>query len=157
VLEAVAQRPPLAGGVFQQHHRPASRPRPERQPDGIGDQPQRVGFSARRARAGVNDDAEQAQRVGALELVEEGVERLLAQLREGRRQVDQVTRVRHDGRDAGLVEAAAERSDVGRIERLSAPLAAVLAEYLQRLTAVHDGALDGVRDAAGDRHMRADA
>ena len=51
----------------------------------------------------------------------------------------------------------AEQLDLGRVERLAAPLIRVLREDLQRLAAVDDRAIDGLRDAAGHRHVRADS
>ena len=75
----------------------------------------------------MNDDAEQAERVGAIELVDERRDRLLAQHRERRGEVDQVAGVRDDGRDARLVDAPAEKPDFGAVERLAAPLVGVLA------------------------------
>ena len=71
-------------------------------------------------------------------------------------EIDQVAGVRHGRRDAGLVEPPAEAPDLRGIERLAPPLVGVLGEDLQRFAAMHDGAIDGFRDAAGDGHMRAD-
>ncbi len=104
----------------------------------------------------MNDDAKQAERLGAIDLVHERGDRLFAQDRERRRQVDQVARVRDDGRDAGLLDALAEQPDFSVLERLAAPLVRVLREDLQRLASVHDRAIDGLRDAARDGHVRAD-
>jgi hypothetical protein len=65
--------------------------------------------------------------------------------------------VRNHRRDAGFVHAPPEGADIGRIERLAFPLARVLAEDLQRLAPVEDGALDRLGDAAGDGHVGPDA
>ena len=117
----------------------------ERSADRVGDQTERLVFGSRRADAGVNDDAEQAERVRAIELVDERGRASVAERRRRGRQVDQIARVRHDGRDAGLLDAAAEPADVGRIERLADQLARVLREDLQRFAAMQHRPFDGVR------------
>ena len=61
--------------------------------DGVRNQPEPVVLGARRAGARMNDDAEQAERIGAIELVDERGDRLLAERGERRREVDQVTGV----------------------------------------------------------------
>ena len=53
MLEAMADGPALAGGVFEQHHRPASRAGAERLANGVGDETQRVRHRPGRARAGM--------------------------------------------------------------------------------------------------------
>ena len=103
----------------------------------------------------MNHHAEQTERLGAIELVDEGRQRRLAQRGRRGRQVDQVAGVRDDWRDAGLFDPPAERADVGRIERLAAQLAGILAEDLQRFAAVEHRPLDGVRDATGHGHVSA--
>ena len=45
----------------------------------------------------------------------------------------------------------------GPIKRFPAPLVRVFREDLQRLTTVNDRPVDGLRNAAGDRHVGADA
>ena len=82
VLEAMPDRPALAGGVLEQHHRPAAAAgRGTRCRDGIGDETQRVVHRSRRARAGMQHHAEQSQRVRAIELIDERGNRQLAQRR----------------------------------------------------------------------------
>jgi len=105
----------------------------------------------------LNHDTEQAERFRAIELVDERGHRLFAQDGKGRGEVDQVAGVRHHRRDAALFDALAEQPHFGSVERLAAPLTRILGEDLQRFAAVHDGALDGLRDAARDRHVGADA
>ena len=61
--------------------------------DGFGNQAQGIVFAAGGAGAGMNDDAEQAQRLGAIEFVDEGGDRLLAEQRQGGGEIDQVTGV----------------------------------------------------------------
>ena len=123
--------------------------------DGLGDQSQCVIFGAGRARAGVNDHAAQAERLGAIQFVDEGRDRLLTELRQGRGEIDQVAGVRHDRRQAGLVDALTKPDDFVRVDRLSEPLVRVLAEDLQGLAAMNDSAIDRLRNPAGDRHVRA--
>ena len=98
----------------------------------------------------MDDDTKQAERMRAIELVDEGSDGHRSQRRIGRRQIDQIAGVRHHGRDAGLVNARAETLDLVALEWLAAPLTGVLAEDLQRFAAVHDGSIDGFRDAARD-------
>ena len=93
VLEPMPQRSSLARRVLEQHHRLVTRPRLVRDANRIGDQTQRVLVRPRRARAGMNHDAEQAERFGAIQFVDECGDRLLAQNRKGRGEVDQVTGV----------------------------------------------------------------
>ncbi len=157
VLEPVAERPALARRMFEQHHRLCARPRLEGDGNGVRDETQCLVVRPRRACARVDDDAKQAKRRGAIDLIHECRDRLLAEERERRGEVDQVTGVRDDRLDAGLLDAAAEQPDFGGVERLAAPLVSVLGEDLQRLASVHDGALDGFRDAARDGHVRADS
>jgi hypothetical protein len=71
MFEAVSESSSLARGVFKQHHRAPAWPCGKRVTDRRGDEPQRVLIAARRARAGMDDDAEEAERVGAIELVDE--------------------------------------------------------------------------------------
>ena len=157
VVEAVPERPALARRMFEQHHRLCARPRLEGDSDGVRDETQGLVIRSRRACARVQDDAKQTERLGAIDLIHECRDRLLAQDGERRREIDQVTRVRDDRGDDGLLDAAAEQSDFGGVERLAAPLARVLGEDLQRLAFVHDRALDGLGDAARDGHVRADS
>jgi len=153
----MAERATLAGGVFEQHHRLDARPGFERHADCIRNQPQRLVVRSGRARAGMNDDAEQAQRLGAIDLVDEGCDRLLAQRRECRGEIDQVAGVRDHGCDSRLLDALPESLDFAAVQGLTKPLIRVLREDLQGLASVDDRALDGLRDAAGNGHVRADS
>jgi hypothetical protein len=105
----------------------------------------------------MNDHSKEAERIGAIELVDECGDRLLAQYRERRGEIDQITGVRDRRVDAGLLDACTKRVDVGPIERFPAPLVRVFREDLQRLTPVYDGPIHCLCNAAGDRHVRADA
>jgi hypothetical protein len=72
VLEAVADSPSLAGGVFQQHHCPAPPPRLEGDADAIGNQAQGICLADGGARPRMDHDAEQAKRLGPVQFVDEG-------------------------------------------------------------------------------------
>ena len=63
LLEAVAQRRALAGRVLEQHHRPAAAPGPQQARDRRRDGGQARFLRARRVGTGVEDDAEQAERL----------------------------------------------------------------------------------------------
>src|SRR5688572_28733851 len=93
VLEPVTDGPPLAGGMFEQYHRPALRPGLECRPNRLADQAHRVVLGAGRAGSRMDDDAEQAEGDGTIELVDERVDRLFPQVGERGGQVDQVTGV----------------------------------------------------------------
>ena len=103
----------------------------------------------------MNHDAAQAKGLRPIELVDESRNRLLTELRQGSRQVDQVAGVRDHGVQSRFVDALTKPDDLLGVDRLAEPLVRVLAEDLQRLAAVHDGAVDSLRDSAGDRHVRA--
>jgi cyanophycinase-like exopeptidase len=93
MLEAMAERAPLPGGVLEQHHRLAPRPRLERLADGVRDQPQSLVFGSGGTGPGMNDHAQQAEGVGTIQFIDERVDRLPAKPFERGREVDQVTGV----------------------------------------------------------------
>src|SRR4029450_9726355 len=101
------------------------------------DEPQRVVFTPGRARARMNDDPEQTERVRAIELVDERRNRLRAKRGIGCREIDQIARVRHRRTDASLIKPTAESPDLVSIERAASPLIRILREALQRLAAAH--------------------
>ena len=70
MFEAMSDGPPLPGHVLQQHHRPLPRSSIERGADRVRDQAQGVFLRAGGARARMNDDAQQTERLGAIELVD---------------------------------------------------------------------------------------
>src|SRR6185436_7312162 len=144
---------PLSRRVLEQHHRLLARPRLERLSNGVADPPKALLVGAFRARAWMNDHAEKAERSGAIELVDEGVDRLLPQHRRGRCEVDQVAGVRDDRCDARTIGLAAKLANVNGIERFAAPLVGVLGEDLKCFASVEDGAVDGLRHTAGHRHV----
>ena len=156
MLEPVSEGAPLSSRVLEQHHRFPARAGAKCGVNRVGNRRERVGLGARSARAGVDDDAEQSERLRAIEFINKRVDRLLSKDRRGRGQIDQIARVRDDGRDAGLVDALAESPHVGRIEWFPSPLTGVFREDLQRFAAVHGRAVDRVRHPAGDGHVRAD-
>ena len=93
MLEAMAERAALPGGVLEQHHRLPARPRFERLADGVRNQPQPLVFRPSGTRSGMNDDAQQAQGVGTIQFIDKRVDRLLSERGERGRKVDQVTGV----------------------------------------------------------------
>src|SRR5687767_10583741 len=92
-LEPVTEGAALAGACLQEHHRFASRSRLERLANGVRNQPEPVVFGACRAGARMNNHAEQSERIGAIQLVDESGDRLLPERAERCREVDQVTGV----------------------------------------------------------------
>ena len=70
--------------------------------------------------------------------------------------VDQIAVVRDDRLDAGLGDAPAEQRDLVGRQRPRPPLPRRLGEDLQRLAPRRHGAIDGARQAAGDRQMGAE-
>jgi hypothetical protein len=71
MLEAMPHRAALSCGVLEEHHRLPPRFRAEGVKDPLCDESQRVRFATGCARAGMNDDPKQAERVGSIELVDE--------------------------------------------------------------------------------------
>ena len=101
----------------------------------------------------MNHDPAQAERLRTIEFIDECRDRLLAQLRLRRGEIDQVAGVRDDGNQFGLVDALAKPDNFVRRDRLAEPLVRILAEDLQRLASVNDRAIDGSRHPARHRHM----
>ena len=77
LLERAAQRRALASRVLEQHHRLSAPPPPQQRDERFGNQRQTVGFVARRVAARMQDDAEQSERFGAIDLVAHRVDGLL--------------------------------------------------------------------------------
>ena len=153
MLEAISQRSPLPGRVLEQHHGLAARARLERRADRIRNQLKPSLLCSRGADTRVNDDPEQAKGVSTIEFVDEGRERRRAESGRRSRQVDQIAGVRHDRRDAGLRNAAAEPPNIDWIDRFAEQLARVLGEQLQRLAAVQQRPFDGIGHATGHGHV----
>ena len=68
-----------------------------------------------RSRARMQHDSQQAKRVRAIDLVNEGGDRLLTQERLRRCQVDEIAGVRDDRRDSRLFDAAPESPYLRRL------------------------------------------
>ena len=153
LLERRSQRCALAGGVFEQHHRAAAPPFLKELDEAPGNERETVGFAAGRVAARVQHDAEQPQRLGAIELVAHRLHRLVTQGAVPGGEVDEITRVRDDRPESGRTNAAAKLADLGRQQRPPAPLVRVLGEDLERFAAMRDGALHGPRQTAGHRHV----
>src|SRR5688572_28170131 len=79
MFEAVSEGAPLSRRVLEQDHRFEARLGAEREAHPFGDQAEPVVFTPSGAGARMNDDPEEPERVGAIEFVGEGRERLLAQ------------------------------------------------------------------------------
>jgi hypothetical protein len=105
----------------------------------------------------MNHDSAQSQRLCSIELVDEGSNRLLPEERQGSRQVDQVAGVRDNRRESGFIDTLTKPENLVGSDRLPEPLVGVLAEDLQGLAAVHERAIDCLRDSPGDRHVRANS
>ena len=155
LLERGPERRALPGGLLEQNHRLAAAPRAQQLEERRGDEREAIGLVARGIASRVQDDAEQAERFGAIDLVAHRLDRHPAQRRQRGGEVDQVAAVRHDGVDAGRRHLRPELADLVGRQRAAAPLARVLGEDLQRLAAVRHGALHGPRQPAGHRHVRA--
>src|SRR5712671_592528 len=84
MVESIADGSPLSRGMFEQHHRLAATLARKNAADSICDENERIRFGSRRARARMQDDAEQTERMCPVELIGEGVERLSPQGRIGR-------------------------------------------------------------------------
>src|SRR4030095_12934091 len=113
MFEPVAECSPLPGRVLEDHHRAAPPAGPEGALDRIGNETKRFILRACRARSRMNDHSKEAERVGAIELVDECGDRLLSQHRERRGEINQITGVRDYRVDAGLPDTCAKRADVG--------------------------------------------
>src|SRR6266704_5421860 len=105
----------------------------------------------------MQNNAEQAEGFGAIELVAHGVHGLLAKRPGGGREIDEITRVRDDRAESRAADAATKLANLTGKQRAAAPLARVLREDLERLAAVHDRALHRARQTAGHRHVRTQA
>src|SRR5262245_63746233 len=64
--------------------------------------------------------------------------------------------MRHDRPDAGRLDPGPKLAHFRRRHDAAAPLARILGEDLQRLAAMSDRTVDGARQSARDRHMRAE-
>ena len=105
----------------------------------------------------MEDNPQQSERMRAIDLVHERVDRLLSQHRRGRCEVDQIAGVRDRGPDACFLDPCAKSAHLSWVKWRRLPTVCVLGEDLERLAAVNDCAIDGPLDAAGHRHVRADA
>ena len=74
MLEAMAQGAALSRGVLEEHHGLGARPRLERGANRFGNESQRLGIGTRGARPRMDDDAEKAERLGAVEFIGERLE-----------------------------------------------------------------------------------
>ena len=135
MLEPRANRRPLTGGLLEQHHRASVGAVRSSCRSASAIRPEAVGFVPLRVAAGMQDDTEQAQRLGAVHLVPHRLDRLPAQCRVRRRQVDQVARVRDDRTDARRLHLRAKVANLLGRHDAAAPLVRVFRENLKRVAA----------------------
>ena len=119
----------------------------------VGNQGETLGLAANRVAAGMQNDAEQAEGFGAIELVGHRLHRLLTERRVCRREIDQVARMRDDRPQSGGAHSRTKLANLFATERPAAPLAGVLRKDLEGFALVHDGPLHGAWQTAGDRHV----
>src|SRR6185503_4414067 len=123
VLEAMPEVRALASGVLEQDPRAAAGSRRQDLGKAVGNQPQSARLGPRRVGARVHYQAIESERLGAIELVAERVDRSPAQRRIGGGEVDQVAVVRDDGADLRLPDAPLEQRDFLWRQVPRAPLA----------------------------------
>jgi hypothetical protein len=143
--------------MLEQQERSRPRKGTQHLPQPGCDQAQSLTLCACREGAGMQHEPGQPQRLGACVLLFERGLRLRAQRRCGSGKVDEIAVVRHHRLDTALRDAAAEQDDLVGRQRPGAPLARGLGEDLQRFAAAGDSAIDGTRQATGDREMSPEA
>ena len=108
VFKAMTDGSTLSRRVLEKHHHLLARAQLEGARNCLRDEAERILFAAARARPWVDHDSTQAERLRAIEFIDECRNRLLAQLRLRRGEIDQVAGVRHDRREPGLRRRAGE-------------------------------------------------
>ena len=108
VFKAMTDGSALTRRVLEKHHHLLPRARREGARDCLRDEPERILFAAARARPWVDHDSTQAERLRTIEFIDECRNRLFAQLRLRRGEIDQVAGVRDDRRDARSRRRAGE-------------------------------------------------
>ena len=156
LLERRAERGALSRRMLQDHHRLPAAPRTQQPKQRAGDQLQPLRFAAARVAARMQHDAEQPERLRAIELVAHRLDRLRAQRGDRRREIDQVARVRHHRAEAAGLELRPKLANLLARNHASAPLVGVLREDLKGGAAMKDRAFDGARKSARHRHVRAE-
>ena len=112
LFERRAECRSLPGRVLEKDHRLTPTPGAQQLEQRIGYERQSFRFAPDRVSAGMEDDAEQAERFGAIEFVTHRLHRLPAQRRVRGGEVDQVAGVRHDRPDAGRFHLRAELANL---------------------------------------------
>jgi hypothetical protein len=107
-------------------------------------------------RARVDHDRGEPERLGAIELVGERVDRLPPLRRPGRGEVHEVARVREHRPHPGAPPGRPERADVVGRERTRRPLPVALEEDLDRVASERVATVQRERETARDRHVSAE-
>ena len=156
----LAQRPAEpaagAGGVLQRDAHPIAARAAQRFPHRVRHAPQPPFDAGAQMRSRVNHHAAEPQRLAALELVGERIDRLAPGRRRRARQVDEIARVGEHGRDAAGPARGPKRARLVVAERPRRPLPLVLEEDLNGMTAERLTPLERQRQPPGDRHVRAE-
>ena len=107
-------------------------------------------------RARMEHEKRQLKLIGADQFLGERAKGVRVKLRVGRREIDQVIRVRENRGELGPLRMIEERLDLVRRERPREPLHVVLHENLHRRALDRTRALDRAMHAAADRDVRAE-
>ena len=155
MLEAVAQRGPLASGGFECDLDPIGGRSLQDPLQGGRDPVDAPGLAGPHVGSRVSDQMAQAQPLAAIHFVEKGGDGPFPELVLGRRQIDQVGVMGHHLEDGGFGPALPELVDL-RIEQDPAPpLVVVLDEDLEDVAADVHGPVEGLGDSTRNRHVGA--
>jgi hypothetical protein len=150
VLEAMAHGGPLARGGLEQHAHARSLGQSEGFIESGGDAGHTGGFALAPVRPGMEDEVADSERLAAENLVGEGGDRLPAQLRRRRREIDQVRSVSGHVGERRAPRRAPELPRLDLLDRLADPPVVVLDEDLNDPAACGNAALDRARSPARD-------
>ena len=95
----------------------------------------------------------EAKQFRAVQFFAKSRDRLRSQRRGGRGDIDQVTVMRDDRRNPGLLQPSPEQRHLVTGQIASTPLTSGLREDLQRVAPAGFRAVDRARQPAGDRHV----
>ena len=135
VGEVVPEAGTLAGRRLEENRRPRRRRLRRRLVEAPSDPVEARLLAVAPVRAGVEDEERDAVRVAPPDLVDERLDGPGADDGVGRREVDEVGRVRDEGSETRIGRGAPERGRLGRDDRLAGPLVRVLREDLERSAA----------------------
>ncbi len=156
VLEPAAHRRPLSRRGFQQtdHLQPLGPPVSLIQRS--HDPPQASGFTRRSVRAGVHNNVRNPQCFGTLQLHDQRVDRLSPKRRVRARQIDQVRSMRKRMTHLEFSQSLAKSPNALPRDLGRPPLTVVLGEDLNAIATRLVSPLDGLVEAAADRHVCAE-